>query len=127
MASARIPIPSAKDAPGILALAADVAAAITTKGAASLIVGELAAELQAVAAKIPAAQKAHQDAKVMEKALEKLYEKRDAVVAELLPLVRRGSKALQGNLGTSRLREMGDYGYTVNDTPLPSKPAKPKP
>jgi hypothetical protein len=121
MAAARIPIPSAKDAPGVLNLAANVAAAITTKGAASLIVGELATGLQAVAARIPAALKAHTDAKAMEKELEKLYEKRDAIVAEALPLVQRGSKSLQGNLGKARLREMGDYGYTVNDTPQKPK------
>ena len=30
-------------------------------------------------------------------------------------LVQRASKVLQGNLGKTRLREMGDYGYTVND------------
>ena len=46
---------------------------------------------------------------------------RDAIVAEALPLVQRGSKSLQGSLGKARLREMGPYGYTVNDTPLPPK------
>lgn len=117
MAQARIPIPGAKDAPAVLTLAASVAAAITSKGANALIVGELASELQAAAAKVPAALKAHADAKAMEKELEKLYEKRDAIVAQALPLVQRASKALQGNLGKARLREMGDYGYTVNDTP----------
>lgn len=121
MAKARIPIPGAKDALGILNLAAAVAKSITTKGKDALITGDLAAGLQAVGAKVPAALKAHADAKEMEKQLEKLYEQRDAIVAEALPLVQRGSKTLQGNLGADRLREMGDYGYTVDDSPSAAK------
>lgn len=117
MAQARIPIPGASDSLGVLTLAAAVGAAITTKGADSLIVGELATDLKAVAAEVPAALAAHNEAKNLEKKLEKLYEKRDAIVAKALPLVQRGSKTLQGNLGKARLREMGDYGYTVNDSP----------
>jgi len=120
MAKARIPLPTAKDALGVLNLATAVAKGITDKGKDSLITGSLAAELQAVAGKVPAALKAHSDAKDLEKQLEKLYQQRDAVVAEALPLVQRGSKALQGNLGAARLREMGDYGYTVNDSPAPA-------
>jgi hypothetical protein len=44
------------------------------------------------------------------------------VVAEALPFVQRASKTLQGNLGKSRLREMGYYGFTVNDSPQSAKP-----
>ena len=117
MAKARIPLPGTKDALGVLTLMAAVAKGITDKGKDSLITGGLAAELLAVAGKVPAALKAHNDAKDLEKQLEKLYQQRDAVVAEALPLVQRGSKALQGNLGTARLRDMGDYGYTVDDSP----------
>lgn len=73
---------------------------------------------------MPAALAAHAEAKDLEKVLEKLYEKRDAVVAKALPLVQRGSKSLQGNLGKARLREMGDYGYTVNDTQMAPKSPK---
>ena len=119
MAQARIPLPTRKDAPGVLALAAAVGTAITTKGKDSLLVGALAAELQAAAAKVPAALAAHKEAKDLELRLEKLYEQRNNVVAEALPLVQRASKALQGNLGKARLRDMGDYGFTVNDSPPP--------
>ena len=45
-------------------------------------------------------------------------------MAEALPLVQRASKALQGNLGKTHLREMGDYGFTMNDSPQASKPPK---
>lgn len=122
MAKACIPIPGAKDALGILNLTAAVAAGITKAGKDALLVGALAAELQA-AAKVPTALAAHQQAKNLEKQLEKLYKRRDAVVAECLPLVQRGSKSLQGSLGTSQLRQMDDYGYTVDDSPRPPKAA----
>ena len=123
MAQARIPVPNATDPLGTLTLTAAVAKGITEKGKDSLIVGELAAEVQAAAAKIPAALAAHEEAKQLKLRLEKLYEQRDAVVAECVPLNQRGSKALQGNLGKARLREMGDYGFTVNDSPRPAQPA----
>ena len=125
MAQARIPIPGAKDALGILKLAAAVGAGITKAGSKALIGGELATELLAVAAKVPAALLLHSKAKDLEKELERLYEQRDKVVAEALPLVQRGSKTLQGNLGKTNLRDMGDYGYTVNDTPAAPKKAAP--
>lgn len=125
MAQARIPVPGATDPLGVLELAAAAAAGITKAGPDALIAGELAAGLQAVAAKVPAALAAHNRAKDLAKELEQLYEQRDAVVAEALPLVQRGSKTLQGNLGQARLREMGAYGYTVNDSPAAPKPPKP--
>jgi riboflavin synthase len=59
MAQARIPIPGAKDAPGVLDLTAAVAKGMADKGTDSLIVGELATELRAVAAKVAAAKAAH--------------------------------------------------------------------
>lgn len=120
MAQARIPIPGAKDALGVLHLTAAVAAGITKAGPDALLTGQLATELLAAAARVPAAQAAHERAKELEKEIEKLYEQRDAIVAACLPLVQRGSKALQGNLGKANLREMGDYGYTVDDSPAPA-------
>ena len=124
MAQARIPIPGAKDALGVLELAAAAAKGISEKGADALIAGELATQLKAVAAKVPAALAAHAEAKQLQLRLEKLYEQRDAIVAEALPLVQRASKTLQGNLGKARLREMGDYGFTVNDSPQDTTPPK---
>ena len=120
MAKARIPVPSTNDPVGVLKLLADVDKAIKDKGKDSLIVGELATEIATAAAKVPAALAAQKKAEDLLKEVEKLYKQRDAVVAECLPLNQRGSKALQGNLGVARLREMGDYGYTVND-PAPKK------
>jgi len=116
MAKARIPIPGAKDALGILNLTAAVVAGMAKAGKDSLLVGGLATELQAAGAKVPTALALHQRAKALEKELESLYEQRDAVVAECLPLVQRASKSLQGSLGTAQLRQMGDYGYTVDDS-----------
>ena len=121
MAQARIPLPTIKDAPGVLGLAAAVGAAITAKGKDALLVGELATGLQAAAAKVPAALAAHKRAKELELELEKLYETRDNIVAECLPLVQRASKSLQGSLGKVRLRDMGDYGFTVDDSPRAAK------
>jgi len=124
MSGTRIPIPSAKDPLGVLKLTAAVGKGITSKGSGSLITGELSAELLAVAAKIPEAIEAHEEAEELRRRAEKLYEKRNAIVAESLPLVQRGSKALQGNLGKARLREMGEYGYTVNSSVKTPKPPK---
>ena len=121
MAKARIPVPNLKDPLGVLNLTAAIAAGITKAGKDSLLAGTLATELQAAAAKVPAALAMHQRAKDLGKEIEKLYEQRDAVVAECLPLVQRGSKSLQGSLGTDQLRQMGDYGYTVDDSPRPPK------
>ena len=124
MAQARIPLPTIKDAPGVLAITAAIGTAITTKGKDSLLVGDLATGLQAAAAKVPAALAAHKRAKEMELELEKLYEQRDNVVAEALPLVQRASKSLQGSLGKEHLRDMGDYGFTVDDSPQVAKAPK---
>ena len=124
MAQARIPVPGAKDALGVLTLTAATVKGITEKGKDSHIAGELATELQAAAVKVPAALAAHKRAKEMELELEKLYEQRDAVVNECVPLNQRASKTLQGNLGKARLHEMGDYGFTVNDSPQAPKPPK---
>ena len=121
MAQARIPVPGTTDPLGTLTLTAAVVKGITEKGKDSLIAGALATELQAAAALVPDALAAHDEAKKLELQLEKLYERRDAVVAQCVPLNQRGSKALQGNLGKDRLREMGDYGYTVNDSPQAAK------
>lgn len=124
MAQARIPIPGATDPLGTLDLTAAVAKGITDKGKDSLIAGELATELQAAAARVADAKAAHEDIRVLKLRLEKLYERRDTVVAECVPLNQRASKTLQGNLGKTRLREMGDYGFTVNDSPQAPKPPK---
>ncbi|MGI4865229.1 MAG: hypothetical protein ACRYFZ_15005 [Janthinobacterium lividum] len=120
MAQARIPVPGLKDPLGVLNLTAAVGAGIIKAGKDSLLASPLATELQA-AAKVLAALALHQRAKDLEKEIEKRYEQRDAVVAECLPLVQRGSKSLQVSLGTSQLRQMGDYGYTVDDSPRPPK------
>ena len=124
MAQARIPVPGAKDALATLTLTAAVAKGIAEKGKDSLIADELAAEIAVAAAKVPAALAAHDEAKKLELRLEKLYEQRDAAVAACVPLNQRASKALQGNLGKTRLREMGDYGFTVNDSPQAGKAPK---
>jgi len=92
MAKARIPVPNLKDPLGVLNLTAAVVAGMAKAGKDSLLVGGLATELQAAGAKVPTALALHQRAKALEKELESLYEQRDAVVAECLPLVQRASK-----------------------------------
>ena len=124
MAKARIPVPNVSDPVGVLTLLLAVDKGIKNKGKDALITGELAAEIAAAAAKVPTAQAAQARAEDLLKEVEKLYQQRNAVVAECLPLNQRGSKALQGNLGAARLREMGDYGYTVNDGAQTPKPPK---
>ena len=124
MAQARIPVPNATDPLGTLTLTAAVVKGINEKGADSPIAGALASELRAAAALVPDALAAHAEAKKLEMQLEKLYERRNAPVAACVLLNQRASKALQGNLGKTRLREMGDYGFTVNDSPQAPKPPK---
>ncbi|WP_345233464.1 hypothetical protein [Hymenobacter saemangeumensis] len=46
-------------------------------------------------------------------------------MAQALPLVQRGSKPLQDNLGKASPRQMDDYCYTVKDTPRPARPKHP--
>ena len=69
-----------------------------------------------ISSELAAAQAAQKRAEDLMKEVEKLYEQCNAVVAKCLPLNQRGSKALQGSLGSARLRAMGGYGYTVNDS-----------
>ena len=50
---------------------------------------------------------AHDEAKKLETQLRKLYERHNAPVAACVLLSQRASKALQSNLGKTRLRYMG--------------------
>ena len=96
MAKARIPIPSASDPLGVLTLVKAASDGITKAGSKALIGGELAAGLQAVAAKVPAALAAHEEAQKLKLRLEELYEFRDGVVKEALPLVHLSLPTSQG-------------------------------
>lgn len=119
----RIPLPNKKDPKGVLDLAAAILKKHTTDGAASVIRGSLQVDFDASSAKIAQGLSYHDQAKAMEKALENLYEKRDNIVAEFVPLNQRVSKSLQSEY-SKNLRQMGDHGFTVDDTPRPPKAKK---
>ena len=116
----RIPLPNKKDPKGVLDLAAAILNKHTADGAASAVRGELKADFDAVSAKIAQGLSYHEQALVMKKKLEDLYEKRDLIVDDFVPLNQRVSKSLQGEY-SKNLRRMGDHGFTVDDTPRPPK------
>lgn len=120
----RIPLPGTKDPKGALDLGAAILKKHASDGASSPIRGELKADFDAVAPRITQALDWHNEALAMERKLEELYEKRDNVVAELVPLNQRISKSLQSEYGTTNLRRMGDHGFTADDSPRPPKPPK---
>ena len=128
MAKARIPIPRVKDAPELLKLSGKIYAKHQTDGVNSPVRGELAGDWATVGPKIVQAQADHDEAKRLEKIIEKHYQNRDLVLAEVEPVVKQTRDLLVGFYGQKKLRHMGDHGFVVNDTPLPPKgdtPAKP--
>ena len=116
----RIPLPGNKDPKGVLDLAADIIKKHQADGAASVIRGELKADIDAAAASVAEGLDWHAQALEMKRKLEDLYEKRDNIVDEWVPLNQRVSKSLQGEYAKN-LRRMGDHGFTVDDTPRPPK------
>ncbi len=116
----RIPLPNNKDAKGVLDLAAAIVKKHQADGAASVIRGELKNDVDAAAAKVAQGLDLHAQALAMKKTLEDLYEKRDLIVEEWVPLNQRVNKSLQGEYAKN-LRRMGDHGFTVDDTPRPPK------
>ena len=116
----RIPLPNKKDAKGVLDLAAAIVGKHQADGAASVIRGELKADIDAAAPKVAQGLDWHDQALAMKKKLEDFYEKRDNIVEEWVPLNQRVSKSLQGEYAKN-LRRMGDHGFTVDDTPRPPK------
>ena len=122
----RIPIPGRKNPSGILALADKVYAKHLADGAASKL-GATVPEWATVGPKIATGLARDKRAKELEKELEKIYEERDNIAFEALPLVQRSGKVLRGAYGEQNLRQMGDHGYVVDDTPrAPKAPKAPK-
>ncbi len=116
----RIPLPNKKDAKGVLDLAALIVKKHQADGDASVIRGALKTDVDAMAAKVAEGLDWHAQALAMKKKLEDLYEKRDNVVAEWVPLNQRVSKSLQSEYANN-LRRMGEHGFTVDDSPRPPK------
>jgi hypothetical protein len=101
---------------GILALADRIFARHMADGAASKL-GATVPEWATVSPKIADGLARDKRAKELVKELEKLYEERDNTAFECLPLIQRSAKVLRGVYGEQNLRQMGDHGYTVDDTP----------
>ena len=119
MAKARIPIPRLKDAPALLKLSNQVYAKHQTDGAASPLRGEVADKWATVGPKLAQAQTDHDRAKDLEKEIERLYQNRDLVLAEVEPVVKQSRDLLVGFYGQAKVRNLGDHGYVVDDTPRP--------
>ena len=67
------------------------------------------------------AQQKHALAEDLRRQMEKAYEERDAVVAQVQPLVTRSRDILTGVYGTTNMRKLGDHGFTVDDSPRAAK------
>jgi hypothetical protein len=117
MAKARIPLPRHKDAPALLALSNLVYAKHQLDGPASPLRGELADKWATLGPKLAQAKADHDRAKELEKELEKLYQDRDLVLVEAEPVIRQSRDLLIGYYGIAKIRNLGDHGFTVNDTP----------
>ena len=117
----RIPIPTTKDPVGVLDLAGLVLKKHRADGKDSAIRGQLKTDFDAVADDIAQGLQDDADAKDLAKKLEALYERRNARVARVQPMLPRISKALQSEYGPAGLRQMGDHGFTVDDSPRPAK------
>lgn len=121
---ARIPLPNQRDAFGTLKLAKKFYDKHKADGAASVIRGELKADLEAVGPDLALALDYHEQAEAFKKKAEEMYEKRDNVADRARPVMKRGSQALQSEYGPANLRRMGDHGFTVDDSPRPPKAPK---
>ena len=55
-----------------------------------------------------------EEAKRLEKLVEKTYGERDKLVKDALKIIKRSRDILKG-VFSDALRELGDYGFTVND------------
>ncbi len=63
----------------------------------------------------------HLEAEALSKKAEELYLKRDAAWATITEIVRASKNILKGKY-TKNPKALGDWGYTVDDTPKPKKP-----
>lgn len=63
----------------------------------------------------------HQEAEALSKKAEELYLKRDTDMAPIMEIVRASKNILKGKF-TKNPKALGDWGYTVDDTPKPKKP-----
>lgn len=121
----RIPIPTTKDPVGVLDLSGMVLKKHLADGKDSPIRGQLKTDFEAVSKDIDEGTKDDAEAKELAKKLEAIYERRNARVARVQPLLSRVSKALQSEYGPAGVHRLGEHGFTVDDAPRPPK-ASPK-
>ena len=114
----RTPIPT--KAPDQLTLAAAVYAKHLKDGKNSPL--NAIDEWPEVGPTIQEASDAQTQIDAMEKDLEKLYETRDNLLPGIVDVTRR-SRGLLASIYSKAPRTLGDWGYTVDDTPRPA-PAK---
>jgi hypothetical protein len=63
----------------------------------------------------------HKEAEALSKKAEDLYLQRDADMGPIMEIVRASKNILKGKF-TKNPKALGDWGYTVDDTPKPKKP-----
>ena len=117
----RIPIPTVKDPVGVLDLSGLVHKKHLADGKESPIRGQLKVDFDAVTDDITQGLKDDTEAKELEKKLEAIYERRNARVARVQPLLPRVSRALQSEYGPAGVHRLGEHGFTVDTTPRASK------
>ncbi len=118
---ARVIIP--KTTEKLMALADKVYAKHTADGASSPLNVLKDTDWNTNGSKLIAAKALHDQAKDMEKQLEKIYQNRDALLRPVDQTVRASAKLLNGIYRNSP-RNLGDWGFEVNDTPAKKKDSK---
>ena len=94
-------------------------------GPASPLKGEVADKWAVVGPKLAGASTKQARIEALEKELETLYQDRDLVLTDAEPVVKQSRDLLIGYYGVPKVRNLGDHGFEVNDTPNPPKPPKP--
>ncbi len=115
---ARVVIP--KTAEKMLALAEKVYGKHTADGASSPLNLLKDTDWNTNGSKVAAAKALNDQAKELERQVEKLYQNRDALLTSVEQTVRASAKLLNGIYRNSP-RNLGDWGFEVNDTPVKKK------
>lgn len=106
--------------PAVIELAQDIADKDAELGVASPLASLNLSELLGEEGALKMAKDHHQNAKRLEKEVEKEYEQRDKFVDLLQKLIRRSRDILKG-VHADEPKKLGDFGFEVNHTADPAK------
>ena len=106
----------------VIALAKNVYAKHLAEGPASLLLSLDGINWAVTGPKIAITETQHNQAEEFTRKAEDLYRQRDAGMAEINEALRASKNILKGKF-TKNPKALGDWGFTVDDTPKIKKPA----